>query len=165
MAKKGRRSVPTYILNTSYTKRLIKNKKLNRDMLSKRVPASTQSIHRWLSGKNKISGEKLILLARVLEVDPCALIEGDDQRAYNHLRDLLNRAMEEHKRTGDDVPLIDVPTFISIMKALGYDKRSDVKVSFNRDDYDIPSSEAEDQINSILDDPDSVDYDDEEDDG
>ena len=144
-------SKQSYSLNTSYTNRLIKNKKWNRQILSDKIPASTDSIHRWLSGKSKISARKLILLARALDVDPCALLETDDKRVHNFLRDLLNRVMEEHKKNDeDDVELVDIPTFISIVKTLGMDKKSDVKVAFNIDDYDIPNTQAEDQIRSLL---------------
>ena len=149
MAKNG--GPTSYSMNLSYLSRLIKKKGFDRETLSNLVGVSTVAIHRWVVGKANITAKNLVKLARALEVDPCRLLDGDDQRAIRYLRDLINRKIE-HEREENDITLVDIATFLSIMKVLGYDERSAVgKIPINLADLEIPTTEAEKQVMGILD--------------
>ena len=148
MAKEG--GPKSYSINLSYTARLIKRKGFTRDSLCKLIDVSSVTLHRWLTGKGDITARNLVKLARALEVDPCRLLDTDDKRAIRHLRDLINRKID-HDQAEDDIPLVDIPTFIAIMKVLGYDQKADGKIPLDLSQLDIPSTDAENQIRDLLD--------------
>lgn len=147
MAKEG--GPKTYSMNLSYLSRLMKQRGLTQKSLSKMVGVSSVTLHRWVVGKGDITARNLIKLANALQIDACRLLDGDDKRAIRYLRDLINRKIE-YDREEDDITLVDVPTFLSIMKVLGYDEKSGGKIPINLDDLDIPTTEAEQQIRDLL---------------
>ena len=148
MAKEG--GPKTYSMNLSYLSRLMKKRGFNQKTLAKLVGVSSVTLHRWVVGKGDITARNLIRLANALEVDACRLLDGDDKRAIRYLRDLINRKIE-FDRDESDITLVDVPTFLSIMKVLGYDEKSGGKIPLNLEELDIPSTEAEKQIRNLLD--------------
>ena len=147
MAKEG--GPKTYSMNLSYLSRLIRQRGFTQIALSKIVGVSSVTLHRWVVGKGDITARNLIKLANALQVDACRLLDGDDKRAIRYLRDLINRKIE-HDRDENDITLVDVPTFLSIMKVLGYDEKSGGKIPLNLEELDIPSTEAEQQIRDLL---------------
>ena len=145
----------SYAMNISYLERLMKNKGYNQRTLAKAVPCSSNMVHRWVNGKSKITARKLVQLARVLEVDPCALLETDDRRTIKYLRDLINRRIEfdreEAKQKGKDLPLHDIQVILQMMRTLGYDQKSENKDTFNMEEFNIERLEAENQMENLMD--------------
>ena len=141
----------SHALNISYLGRLIKNRGLTHQALSKLVPCSTVSIHKWVTGQQEITKKKLNALAEALGVDPCSLLETDDKRTLKYLRDLVNKKIEHDSTIEDDLPLIDIPTLLAIAKLLGYEQKTDLKVTFNTEEFKMPRNvEAEDQMKALL---------------
>ena len=140
----------SYSINLSYATRLMKQRGFTQQSLCKLVGVSSVTLHRWMTGKGEITARNLVKLARAMDVDPCRLLDSDDQRAIRHLRDLINRKIE-YDRAEDDIPLVDIPTFIAIMKVLGYDQKADGKVPLDLSKLNIPSTDAENQIRDLLD--------------
>ena len=141
----------SYAINTSYLARLMKNQGWNQKTLAKAVPCSSNMLHRWVNGKSQITARKLIQLAKALRVDACSLLETDDRRTIKYLRDLVNKKIEHDKTFEDDLPLVDIPTLLAIVKTLGYNETSNLKVAFNPDDFDFKDTEAEKQVRDLID--------------
>lgn len=138
-----------HALNISYLDRLIKDSDLTQKALAAMIPCAPATIYAWLSGRQKITKEKLNALGAALNVDPYALLEPDDQRTLKYLRDLINKKIEHDRNQEDDLPLIDIPTLLQIAKILAYDKRTDMLVPVNPQEFqrNVP---AEDQMNKLM---------------
>ena len=137
-------------INTSYLRRAIKNEELTQKELANMAGLTPEMIHRYVHGKSKCSPRNLIRIANALKVDSRSLLEPDDVRSQNYLRDILNKKIEHDRKFEDDIPLVDIPTFIQIMKSLGYDKKSSVKINVADLKEEIPELESEMQMKNLI---------------
>ena len=116
--------IKSYSINTSYLARLIKNKGLTQVALSKMVPCSSAMVHRWVSGKSQITARKLVALAKALNVQPCDLLEGSDQKTRKYLENVVMKKIVDDQQKmlsyDGDLPEIDHATLMQMMKSLGY---------------------------------------------
>ena len=160
MAKKKKKggNKKAYSMNVSYLERLMKMRGYNQKSLAAQVPCSNQMVHRWVNGKSQITARKLIQLAKALNVDPCALLQGDDARAHNYVRDLINRRIEHDlelmrsDEEDDDLPLLDHATIVQMMKAMAYLTFNMPKdQQFNPEEFNFQRLEAESQMDNLLD--------------